>query len=263
MRSLTDPRVKPKAQRLLSEDDLALELYAHVPEPIRSKDQALNMRVYTGEDAAAIAMEARLIVSLKGGEWAEAETGQPVANTIAVRGLDLTRGLIENSNKTYDDTVYVVIELRDATPEVYEFRMTTESSNPRKGVGRLDSRQVYYRRGLHKGKDPAFRLVGNAAPGTRSGMQGQFEITGANIHSAYTRRPIDSATPLSPNVSLGCQVIAASKAEFERRFIALFDRNEIREFPYTIVEDTELAELDRILREESASSVLVEAVPRS
>jgi len=262
LRSLTAPDVSRKTFRLLSEDGLALELYEGIPEPIEPEQSMRFLRAYTGDDAEAIAMEARLIVTLKGGEWAEPEGDKPAGNAIAVRGLDLSKGLVNNSNKTYDDTMYVVVERSIGPTEVFEYRATTESSSEKRGVGRLKAKQVIYYRGLHRGKDPAYRLVGNVAEGTRSGLEGEYEITGANIHSAYTSRAIDSSTPLSPNVSLGCQVVAASKGDFEQSMVFMLDKKGVKRFPYTIVDDGEVAELDRILQRQGKESVLVRALPR-
>jgi len=90
LRSLTAPDVSRKTFRLLSEDGLALELYEGIPEPIEPEQSMRFLRAYTGDDAEAIAMEARLIVTLKGGEWAEPEGDKPAGNAIAVRGLDLS-----------------------------------------------------------------------------------------------------------------------------------------------------------------------------
>jgi hypothetical protein len=262
LRSLTDPDLAPVALGILGEDNFAIELYANVPDPIAPNRTAYNQRVYSGDAADAIAMEAKLIVTLKGGEWTSTPDEEIATNAIAIRGLDLEMGLSVNTNKTYDDTLYVVMERSNEPTEVHEFRMTTESSNSREGVGRLDSKQVYYRRGLHKGVDFAYRLVGEAALGTRAGLEGEYQITGANIHSAYTSRRIDSTTPLSPNVSLGCQVIAMSKGEFEENFVGLLDGKDVQRFSYTIVEGTEIAEFDRILRSHTTSSILVRALPR-
>lgn len=263
LRSLTDPEVTPAATRLLADDDLAAELYENVPQSVEPEKIQYNERIYTAAAADAIAMEVRLIVSLKGGEWVSAVGNATAANAVAIRGLDLTHGLTENSNQTYDDTVFMIFASANGDTEVHEFRMTTESSNNKVGVGRLNSKQVFYQRGLHRGKDPAFRLLGNAAPGTRVGRKGEFQITGANIHSAYTSRRIDSTTPLSPNVSLGCQVIAASKPEFERIFVRMLEQRGVRQFPYMIVEDDEVREFERLLNEQSVDSILVRALPRS
>jgi hypothetical protein len=218
--------------------------------------------MYTGQSAVAIATEARLLVALKGGIWRESSAGEAVANAVAVRGLDLELGLKGNSNRTYDDTLFVVVEAPGAAVEAYEYRLTTESSSTRRGVGRLDSKQVKYLRGLHKGKDPAYRLLGDKATGTRVGREGTYEILGANIHSAYTSQEISSETPLATNVSLGCQVVAASKRAFEKSLVSLLDSKRIKEFPYMIVDDEELALVDRSLRANGKASVLVAAVPR-
>jgi len=262
LRSLTQRSVAEKALRLVSEDELATEFYKEVPEPVQADAKNSFRRVYEEVDAKAIAMEARLIVALKGGEWAEPEGNKPAANAIAVRGLDFDRGLSTNSNKTYDDTMYLVVESPSAPPEVFEYRMTTESSSQDKGVGRLKSKQVTYVRGKHRGTDPAYRLLGNAAPGTRVGVKGEQQITGANIHSAYAKRPINSETPLKPNVSLGCQVIAASKSDFEKGLVQMLDQREVKQFPYTIVEDAEFAEFDKILQSQGEKSVLADSVLR-
>ena len=262
LRTLTDPSVAAPTRNFLREDKTLGALYEDIPDPIAPAETEAFVRLYTGEAAEAIAMETRLIVTLKGGEWVEPAGAKRVANVVAVRGLDLDQGLHNNDNKTYDDTMYVVIEAPEQAAEVYEYRMTTESSSTRKGVGRLAAKQVYYVRGLHRGKDPAFRLEGNRAEGTRVGREGTYDIVGANIHSAYTRRPIDSATPLAPNISLGCQVIAASKTDFERDFIARLDKQGIKTFPYTIVSDKELALLDDELHAQGKESILARALPR-
>jgi hypothetical protein len=207
-------------------------------------------------------MEARLLVTLKGGEWSAPQAEQRGANAVAVRGLDMDRGLIANSNKTYDDTMYVILEGGETGTEVYEYRLTTESSDERRGVGRLDAKQVQYVRGLHKGKDPGYRLKTNAAEGSRQGLEGTFQIVGANIHSAYARQPIDSATPLKPNVSLGCQVVASGKRAFEQTLVFVLDKKGIQTFPYTIVNGEELAALDAALQQSRRRSVLVHLVSR-
>ncbi|MFO7973909.1 MAG: hypothetical protein R6V12_04665 [Candidatus Hydrogenedentota bacterium] len=262
LRSLTDRNVAQKAFRLVSEDEVATEFYKKVPEPVKAGAETTFQRVYGEVDATAISMEMRLIVALKGGEWDEPEGNKPAANAIAVRGLDFKKGLLENSNKTYDDTMYVAVEKSSEPPEVFEYRMTTESSSEDRGVGRLKSKQVIYVRGKHRGTDPAYRLLGNAAPGTRVGLEGEHQITGANIHSAYTKRLIDSETPLQPNVSLGCQVVATSKSEFEKAMVKPLDRREVKRFLYTIVDDAELREFNRILSSQGAESVLVYTVAR-
>jgi hypothetical protein len=262
LRSLTDRSVAQKALRLVGEDELATEFYKEVPEPVKAAAESTFQRVYGEVDATAIAMEMRLIVALKGGEWVEPEGNKPAANAIAVRGLDFKKGLQENSNRTYDDTMYLVVEKPSASPEAFEYRMTTESSSEDKGVGRLNSKQVVYVRGKHRGTDPAYRLLGNAAPGTRMGLKGEHQITGANIHSAYSKRPIDSETPLRPNVSLGCQVVAASKSDFEKAVVKELDKRGVKQFPYTIVDDAELREFNRILTSQGAESVLVYTVAR-
>ncbi len=262
LRSLTQQNVANKALHLLIEDDIATDFYKDIPEPVEAGAGNNFQRLYEAEGATAIAMEMRLIVMLKGGEWAEPEGNKPAANAIAVRGLDFEKGLLPNSNKTYDDTMYIVVEKPAAPPEVLEYRMTTESSSEKKGVGRLKSKQVIYVRGKHKGTDPGYRLLGNAAPGTRVGRKGEQQITGANIHSAYSRRPIDSATPLSPNVSLGCQVVAASKNDFEKSLVAALDKLGVKQFPYTIVDDAELAEFNKILESQGEKSILANVVAR-
>lgn len=262
LRPLNVPSYASRAYSVLQSGNLALTLYDTLPQSVRPEADQGYRRIYTGEEAQALAAEARLVVSLKGGEWREPQGARPVANAVAVRGLDLARGLGPNGNTTYDDTMYLIVDAAGAQTEVYECRMTTESSNTDPGVGRLNSMQVIYVRGLHRGTDPAYRLKGNAAEGTRSGQQGAHQITGANLHSAYTTRTIDSTTPLSPNVSLGCQVVAASKRDFEKNVVALLDAKGIREFPYTIVEGDELAMLNRTLNERGKHSLLVEGIPR-
>lgn len=262
LRSLTEAAVARSTSSLLETDGIALRLYNDIPDPLKPTDALLFRRHYVREAAEAIAMEARLIIELKGGLWNTEFVDGVAANALAIRGLDLDRGLSENSNRTYDDTLYMILEYQDNPTEVYEYRMTTESSSTEKGVGRLQSRQVIYIRGLHRGKDPAFRLEGNAAKGTRLGSEGVYDITGANIHSAYTSRIINSDTPLSPNVSLGCQVIAASKTDFEENMITLLDSKRVARFPYTIVGNDEIQYLDQLLREKGKTSVLVRALPR-
>lgn len=263
LRSLTAPTYAKKAYSMLGTEGLAWTLYEGIPSPVSPAESKGFRRVYTGEAASAVAMEAKLLVTLKGGEWLEPNGRARVANAVAVRGLDLDRGLKTNGNKTYDDTMYVIVEARDGDTEVYEYRMTTESSSEEHGVGRLDSRQVTYVRGLHRGKDPAYRLKGNIAEGTRRGLEGKHTIVGANVHSAYTRRIITSETPLSANVSLGCQVVAASKSAFEQSLVFFLDKKGIKEFPYTIVDGKELALLDRALRDSQKASVLAHGVPRA
>lgn len=262
LRSLTEARVQHGAKSLMDSGSLALDLYEAVPEPIIVDERLPFRRHYTGEHAKAIAMEARLVVELKGGEWAEPPTGGKVANAIAIRGLDLDRGLSENTNLHYDDSLFVVIEYSDDTAEVYEYRMTTESSSSKKGVGRLQSRQVTYVRGLHRGKDPAYRLVGNRARGTRAGLEGEHDITGANIHSAYSRRPITSDSPLAENVSLGCQVVAASKSDFESSMVRTLDKKGVKRFLYTIVGNDEVDVFRKLVEDGGKNSVIVSGLPR-
>ena len=115
---------------------------------------------------------------------------------------------------------------------------------------------------MHRGKDPGYRLKGDAADGTRTGLEGTQRILGANIHSAYAKRAIDSDTPLNPDVSLGCQVVATSKKDFEKFLVAFLDERHINEFPYAIIEGDELATLDRALAERGKHSLLVEGIPR-
>jgi hypothetical protein len=262
LRDLTAVALQPQLSMFFTPEGLALELYRNIPEPILPENTRTYTKTYVGDAASAIAMEAKLIVDLKGGEWVEPAEEERVANAIAVRGLDLEEGLVQNGNQTYDDTAYIILEEGNGGFEVYEFRMTTESSNPERGVGRLKAKQVIYVRGLHKGTDPAFRLLGNAAEGTRAGIEGEFQIVGANMHSAYTWRQIDSQTPLSPNVSLGCQVIATNKSDFEKSLVFLLDRKGVDRFPYTIVADKELQVLDALLQEQGKKSILVHGLPR-
>ncbi|MBN2311271.1 MAG: hypothetical protein JXR94_19995 [Candidatus Hydrogenedentes bacterium] len=262
LRFLAAPDNASTTRSILATDDVALALYDDLPSEVAPDDAVFFRRMYTGEAAAAIATEAKLLVTLKGGEWSEPQPGGRAANAIAIRGLDLDRGLLPNGNQHYDDTMYLVIEEDGGDTEVYEYRMTTESSSDREGVGRLNAKQVTYVRGLHRGKDPAYRLKGNEAEGTRLGREGTYKIMGANIHSAYTRRRIDSETPLSPTVSLGCQVIAADKDSFEEMLVNLLDGLGVTEFPYTIIAGDELSVLDGALREQARPSVLVRRVLR-
>lgn len=261
LRRLTDAAVAPKFRFVMGADDLALSIYDALPRSVEPADAEPFRRTYTGEAAEAIATEAKVIVALKGGEWREPQGPEPVANAVAVRGLDLDRGLLSNGNKTYDDTLYIVVDAAGVT-EVHEYRMTTESSSEKRGVGRLDAKQVVYVRGLHKGKDPGYRLKEESAEGTRTGLEGTYRITGANIHSAYAKRPIDSTTPLSPNVSLGCQVIAAGKRPFEKELVFFLDEKGVKEFPYTIVDGEELSALDHALLQQQRQSILAHAIPR-
>lgn len=262
LRPLTLPANRTQMRALISEEDLTVSLYGGVPSRIIPADASGFVRKYTGQDASAIAMEAKLIVTLKGGEWDDAHGSGRVANAIAVRGLDWTNGLGANTNQRYDDTLFVIMEDGNGAFEVYEYRMTTESSSEKRGVGRLDSKQVTYVRGLHRGKDPAYRLKGNQAAGTRVGMQGEYEITGANMHSAYTRRVITSSTPLKENVSLGCQVVAAGKTPFEKSLVFLLDSKGVKQFPYTIVGNDEIEFFDQSLQGKGKQSILVHAIVR-
>lgn len=263
LRKLTLPANRAKMHALVGEEDLTLALYTDVPSPIAPSETDVFARHYTGDGAAAIAMEARLIVGLKGGAWVTADGGKRVANAVAIRGLDMTEGLLpENTNQRYDDTMFVVLEEPDGEYEVFEYRMTTESSSDEKGVGRLDSKQVTYVRGLHRGKDPGYRLKGGSADGTRVDMDGTYKIAGANIHSAYAKRAITSETPLKDNVSLGCQVVAAGKTPFEKSLVFTLDEKGVKEFPYTIVDQEEIAFLDQSLQEKGQRSVLVHAIAR-
>ena len=262
LRLFADPVNTPKTRNILRVDGPAMALYDDLPAAVVPNESEGFRRVYTGDAATAIAAEAELLVALKGGEWVEPGPGGRVANAVAIRGLDLDEGLGRNGNQTYDDTMYVVIEEDGNPPVAYEYRMTTESSSEEAGVGRLDSKQVTYVRGLHRGKDPAFRLKGNMAEGTRQGREGKHKIIGANMHSAYTWRNVNSETPLSPRVSLGCQVVAASKSKFEKSLVELLDEEHINAFPYTIVDDSELSLLDLTLFENNRESVLVRRIPR-
>jgi len=241
----------------------ALTAYDGLPVRIVSTEVESFRRIYTGQSADAIAMEARSLVMLKGGEWMAATGKERVANTIAVRGLDMDLGLRNNGNATYDDTMYVVLEGGERATKVIEYRATTESSSTKHGVGRLTASQVTYQRGMHKGRDPAFRLKGDRAEGTRTGRSGTYDILGANLHSAYSSKRFDSTTPLSPNVSLGCQVVATSKNSFESNMVKYLEREGIGEFLYTIIEDEELQIFERNLREASTRSVLVHVIDRS
>lgn len=262
LRPLDVPTYASRAFSVLQTDGLTLSLYDVLPGSVDPLEAKGYRRVYRGDAAQALAAEAKLVVALKGGEWREPNGNRAVANAIAVRGLDLTDGLKPNGNQTYDDTMYLVIDAKGLETEVYEYRMTTESSNTTKGVGRLNSMQVVYVRGLHRGKDPAYRLKGNEAEGTREGIEGSQRICGANLHSAYSRREIESETPLSPNVSLGCQVVAASKREFENAVVGLLDKKGVKEFPYTIIDGDEFEVLDRTLAERGKHSLLVKGIPR-
>jgi len=262
LRMLMDPTNLPKTDAIVGTGNLALALYDELPEEAPPADSEVFWRKYEGDAARAIEAEARLLVALKGGAWAEPAEARGVANAVAIRGLDFDKGLLSNGNRTYDDTMYLVLHSAGQDPEVYEYRMTTESSSPQRGVGRLDSKQVTYVRGLHRGKDPAYKLKEAAAEGTRTGLEGTYKITGANIHSAYAKRIIDSSTPLSPKVSLGCQVVAAGKKPFEKSLVFLLDEKGIKEFPYTIVDGDELTVLDHALLQHQHQSVLVHAIPR-
>ncbi|MDX9974061.1 MAG: hypothetical protein RBU21_13840 [FCB group bacterium] len=261
LRKISDAAFTTKTNFVMGNDNLALTLYDTLPQAVAPEERTVFERAYTGDDARAVETEAQVLVSLKGGEWAESATG-PVANAIAVRGLDLDHGLRPNGNTTYDDTLYLVIAEPGKNVEAYEYRMTTESSSTQRGVGRLDSKQVWYVRGKHRGKDPAYKLKGSVAEGTRAGLEGTHQIVGANIHSAYSKRSIDSETPLRPNVSLGCQVIAAGKTDFEKSMVKLLDAKGITEFPYTIVEGEELSVLDAALEQHQRKSILIHGVPR-
>ncbi len=262
LRQLVLPSNRAKMHALVCEEDLTLALYTDVPSPIVPVESQGFVRSYEGKEASAIAMEAKLIVTLKGGAWVEANGSGCAANAIAVRGLDWTEGLQNNTNQRYDDTMFVIIEDANGGFEVYEYRMTTESSSTKQGVGRLDSKQVTYVRGLHRGKDPGYRLKTGSAEGTRAEMKGNYQITGANIHSAYAKQAITSETPLKENVSLGCQVVAAGKAAFEKSFVFLLDKKGVKQFPYTIVNDDEIAFLDESLQEKGKQSLLVHAISR-
>lgn len=262
LRRLTLPANRARTYAVVGDEDLTLALYTDVPTSIAPVDTAAFVRHYESDGAAAIAMETRLIVTLKGGDWVQANGGKRVANAVAIRGLDLANGLHENSNKRYDDTMFVVLEDSNGDFEVYEYRMTTESSSEEKGVGRLDSKQVTYVRGLHRGEDPGYCLKGGSADGTRVDMEGAYKIAGANIHSAYAKRVITSDTPLKENVSLGCQVVAAGKTPFEKSLVFTLDDKGVTEFPYTIVDEEEMALLDEALQEKGKQSVLVRAIAR-
>lgn len=262
LRSLTLPANRAKMHALMGEEDLTLALYSGAPATIAAQESKGFMRAYIGEEAEALAMEAKLVITLKGGEWVESGGSGTVANAIAIRGLDMDQGLHDNTNKRYDDTMFVIVEDVSGAYSAYEYRMTTESSSERRGVGRLDSKQVIYVRGLHRGVDPAYKLKGGAAEGTRVQMEGDFKIVGANVHSAYSKRPITSDTPLKENVSLGCQVVAASKPDFEKSMVYALDKLGVKEFPYTIVDEEELAFLDQSLQEKGKRSLLVHAVSR-
>ena len=262
LRMLTAPDTAAKTGTILAIGSPALALYDEIPSHLEPETTKGFLRQYTGDAAAAIETEAKLLVTLKGGEWVEPTTEEPVANVIAVRGLDLNRGLGENSNLRYDDTMYVIVRSPSQDVEVYEYRMTTESSSSKKGVGRLSSKQVWYLRGKHKKKDPAYQLKGGSAEGTRVGQEGSYRILGANMHSAYSRRPITSETPLPTNVSLGCQVVAAGKSDFEKDLVKMLDGLGITAFPYTIIEDAEIGVLETALEKNHKQSVLAGALPR-
>ncbi len=263
LRLLTEPEIAESTSEVLSAENFTLALYENFPPIVIPEDDEGFWRVYQDENARAIKTEVQLLVALKGGDWMETDGTRTVANAVAVRGLDLKLGLKPNGNQTYDDTLYVVIDGPDSITEVLEYRMTTESSSVRRGVGRLDSKQVTYVRGLHRGKDPGYKLKEESAPGTRVGLEGTFTIAGANIHSAYAKREIDSTTPLSPNVSLGCQVVAAGKKPFEQALVSVLDKKGVKEFLYTIVDGTELSILDTALAEKSKRSILVHGIPRT
>jgi hypothetical protein len=260
LRRISEPALAEKALGILDTPQLVPVLYGGLPETVVASKAVYFTRTYVGEAARAIRTEAKVVVGLKGGVWSEGEG--IVANAVAVRGLDLTDGLRKNSNKTYDDTVFIVVDRAGDNTEVFEYRMTTESSREKTGTGRLSSRQVHYVRGKHRGKDPAYRLQGNAAEGTRHGMTGSHQIIGANIHSAYSSRTFDSTTPLRENVSLGCQAIATSKSQFEKQFVFRLDKIGVKEFPYTIVDGDELVVLDKALRKQQKQSVLVHRIAR-
>lgn len=262
LRMLTAPETAAKTGTILAIGSPALALYDEIPSDMEPETTKGFLRQYTGDAAAAIETEAKLLVTLKGGEWVEPTTEAPVANVIAVRGLDLDRGLGENGNQRYDDTMYVIVRSPTGDVEVYEYRMTTESSSSKKGVGRLSSKQVWYLRGKHKKRDPAYQLKGGSAEGTRVGQEGSYRILGANIHSAYSRRPITSETPLPENVSLGCQVVAAGKSDFEKELVKMLDKLGITAFPYTIIEDAEIGVLEAALAKNQKQSVLADALPR-
>lgn len=263
LRFLAEPENADRAQSVLGTNAIAFNLYDDLVLTVTSAEQDTFWRKYVGDSATSIMTEAKTLVALKGGDWREPDDAKTAANVVAVRGLDFDYGLKENGNLTYDDTMYVLVHDPVNGPEVFEYRMTTESSSTKRGVGRLDSKQVMYIRGLHLGKDPGYRLKNDAAEGTRTGLEGSFSITGANIHSAYAKRVIDSATPLNPNVSLGCQVVASGKRPFENALVYVLDKKGIKEFPYTIVDGRELDVLDNVLKQNRKQSVLIHGVPRT
>jgi hypothetical protein len=262
LRSLSLPANVAKIRALMGLEDLTLAMYDGLPPRLNAQESKGFLRVYEGADAQAIAMEAKVIIDLKGGEWRTTGGRQTAANAIAIRGLDLDEGLKQNANQTYDDTMYLVVESSSGNLTVFECRMTTESSSKDRGVGRLSSKQVTYVRGLHRGKDPAYRLKTGGAEGTRKGLEGEYRITGANIHSAYSKQTITSRTLLSPNVSLGCQVVAAGKDTFEKHLVLPLDHVNVKEFPYTIVSGEEMTLFKTFLEENGRRSVLVHAIPR-
>ena len=63
-------------------------------------------------------------------------------------------------------------------------------------------------------------------------------------------------------MSLGCQVVAASKQDFEKSLVQTLDQRGVKQFLYTIVDDAELAELNKILESQGVKSVLASAVSR-
>jgi len=262
LRLLSDPMNVSLSQSVLGTNEVAFNLYEDLPLSVTYTDEEAFWRNYTEDNASSIKTEAKMLVALKGGGWREMDGPKPVANVIAVRGLDFDDGLKENGNRTYDDTMFVIVENPQSESEVFEYRITTESSSVKRGVGRLDSKQVTYVRGLHRGKDPGYRLKNDLADGTRTGLEGSFQITGANIHSAYTKLTIDSETLLSPGVSLGCQVVATGKRPFENAMVSVLDKKDIKEFFYTIVEGGELEVLDTALRQNGKQSVLIHGIPR-
>ncbi|MBM3289946.1 MAG: hypothetical protein FJY92_07320 [Candidatus Hydrogenedentes bacterium] len=265
LRLLSEPANAEQATSIVAAEGFAISLYEDVPSPVSPVsplDDEGFWRTYGGDNARAIKTEAKLLVSMKGGDWTECDGTRPAANVVAVRGLDLALGLKPNGNQTYDDTMYAIVDAPNADTEVFEYRMTTESSSAGRGVGRLASRQVTYVRGLHRGTDPAYRLKDDSAEGTRTGTQGTVKILGANIHSAYAKKTIDSTTPLAPNVSLGCQVVASGKKDFEKALVQLLDKKGVKEFLYTIVDGDELQVLDNALEQKSMKSVLAHGIAR-
>lgn len=262
LRNISDDLYRDKTREILSSDKGKKLIGAQKDTLPETKGQRLNnwCTEYSGASARQLGRELMALVALKGGVWREPQEGRTIVNAVAIRGRDFDKGLCNNDRKNYDDTLFLVKDTTkntSSTSLIREYRITTESSNPMDGVGKLASKQFVYLEGLHKAQYPAYRMKGGSGEGTRNGQSGKAAISGANLHSSMRLdgNAVNSDFPLPQNMSLGCQVVACSQTQFEADVIS-FVKPAV-EFPYTIAESSEAQMIVDGCSEKNTTSMLL------